>query len=249
MSETPKRSPAATAVGGDPPRRRGRPALVRDTALTDEVIVDTAYRIMVEDGLDELSMRRLSDDLGVTVKAIYNHIANKAALMQRLVDRVWEDIFAGLPPDPTDLLEWSVLLQLRTRNVWLENLDLATLGMAVSEPDEILLSATNQSAQVLRLLGAQDVGLLYNVLQTYTFGSIAVAANRRRASRYFGRDPAATLRAARELAASSGASADALEVLEARFDEGDEQHFETGLRLIIAALLAVPAKEPPAQMS
>jgi AcrR family transcriptional regulator len=224
-------------------RGRGRPAIGRDTVLTLDDILDRAYVILRDQGLDALSMRQLADDLGVTVKALYNHVTNKAALLHALVERVWTDIFAGMPP-PDDLVEWLVQLQLRTRSVWLQNLDLATLAMAVSDPDDTLMATCELSAQVARMMGASDVGLVYNVLQTYTFGSVAVAANRRRASLYFGRDPDAVLTAAYELADATGLNDDARAVIQARFDEGDEQHFETGLRLLLATVLAHEPSEP-----
>ena len=219
-------------------RGRGRPAVARDTALTLDDILDGAYAILRDRGLDALSMRQLADDLGVTVKALYNHVANKAALLHALVERVWAEIFNGITTDPSDVIEWLLQLQLRTRAIWLQNLDLATLAMAVSEPDDNLMATAVVSAQVARLAGARDVGLMYNVLQTYTFGSIAVAANRRRASLYFGRDPDTILAAAYALADTTRLPAEARAVIQARFDDGDEKHFEKGLRLIVAALLA-----------
>jgi TetR/AcrR family tetracycline transcriptional repressor len=227
-----------TAATNAAKRGRGRPAVGRETALTLDDILDAAYAILRDRGLDALSMRQLAEDLGVTVKALYNHVTNKAAVLHGLVERVWAEIFGGMTTDPSDVIEWLVQLQLRTRSVWLRNLDLATLAMAVSEPDDNLIFASVVSAQVARSAGARDVGLMYNVLQTYTFGSIAVAANRRRASRYFGRDPDAMLAAAYELADSEGIPADARAVIQARFDEGDEKHFEKGLRLLVATLLA-----------
>jgi len=239
------RQPAAPPPAPDPAhaadaprRRRGRPAIGRDTVLTRDDILDRAYAIVRDDGLDRLSMRQLADDLGVTVKALYNHVTNKAELLQALVDRVWVEIFGDVGANPGDLVEWLVQLQLRTREVWLQNLDLATLGMAVSEPDDQLMDACRMSAQVARWAGARDVGLVYNALQTYTFGSIAVATNRRRASVYFGRDPDEALATAHVLADEAGLPDDARAVLEARFDVGDEKHFETGLRLLVATLLA-----------
>ncbi len=226
------------AASGVTRRGPGRPAIARATALTRDDIVDRAYAIVRDQGLDALSMRLLADDLGVTVKALYNHVANKAALLQALVDLVWVEIFGGMEADPDDLVEWLVELQVRTRTIWLKTLDLATLGMAVSQPDDNLMTACVGSAYIAQLIGARDVGLMYNVLQTYTFGSIAVAANRHRASVYFGRDPAVALTEAYALADAAKVGADTRAVIEARFGAGDETYFEAGLRLILAALIA-----------
>lgn len=224
----------------DEPRRRpGRPAVGRQTSLTAEDILTTTYRIISDEGLDALTMKRLADDLGVTVKALYNHVPSKPVLLQLLVDRIWGDIFERVSPQPDDLVEWIIQLQLVVRRVWLDHLDLATLAMAVTPPSEDLMSAVTISAAVAGAMGAPDAGFFYNVLQTYTFGSIAVAANRRRSSAYFGRDPETTLAEAYVLADKVGLSPEARAVLEARWDEGDEKHFEAGLRFIVAALLSV----------
>lgn len=222
---------------GTPRRGPGRPAIGRLTNLTLEDMLDTTERIVRLEGLDALTMKRLADELGVTVKALYNHVANKAALLQLVVDRVWQQIFAGLPPDPGDLVEWLIELQLRVRRVWLENLDLASLAMAVSEPDEDTLSGAAFIAGFTVAVGASDAGFFYNVLQTYTFGSIAVAANRRRSSGYFGRDPDEVLAKAYELADRNGLPDNARAIIEAQLDEGDEKYFEAGLRLVVEALL------------
>lgn len=220
-----------------PRRGPGRPAVARLTSLSAEDILAEAGKIIRAEGLDALTMKRLADDLGVTVKALYNHVANKAVLLEWLVERVWQQIMEGMPSDVADLFEWLIALQVRIRRVWLENLDLATFSMAVSQPDEQLMRGTAVVAGYAHALGASDIGFFYNSLQTYTFGSIAVAANRRRASAYFGRDPAETLTRAYELADEFGISDDARAVIEAQMEEGDEKHFEAGLRLLVRALL------------
>lgn len=216
-----------------PRRGPGRPAVARQTGLSAEDILDQAATIIRDQGLDALTMKRLADDLGVTVKALYNHVPNKAALLQWLVERIWQHIMDGLPSEPTDLFEWAIALQVRVRQVWLENLDLAALSMAVTQPDEASVHGAAMVAAFARALGASDPGFFYNVMQTYTFGSIAVAANRRRASAYFGRDPAQVLPGADEL----GVSDDTRVIIEAQLEEGDEKYFEAGLRMLVKALL------------
>lgn len=60
--------------------------------LTAQDVVDAAGRIVEADGLDALTMRRLSDDLGVAVTSIYWHVGNRRALLDALVDRVLADM-------------------------------------------------------------------------------------------------------------------------------------------------------------
>ena len=65
---------------------------VAATPLTADVVVEAAGRIIEQGGVDALTMRRLSDDLGVAVTSIYWHVGNRQALLDAVVDRVLADI-------------------------------------------------------------------------------------------------------------------------------------------------------------
>lgn len=60
-------------------------------ALTREQIIDTAHRILAENGLAGLTMRRLAQQLGVQPGAIYHYVTSKqdllVAVAQRILDR------------------------------------------------------------------------------------------------------------------------------------------------------------------
>ena len=108
-------------------------------------------------------------------------------------------------------------MNLRTRSIWLDNLELATLAMGVAEPSEWFILSSGGLADLLRDAGFPDVPLAYNAIQTYTMGSIAVAAARRHSSAYFGRDPQLTLAEAQRLLDHHDATADHRGVVAARF--------------------------------
>jgi len=224
-------------------RRRGpgRPAIGRDTPLTLDEILERAQQVVHAEGLDALSMRRLAAELGVTPKALYNHAHDKAAVLDALVARVWTDILTGMQPDTSDLVEWLIRFNLRTRRIWLDNLELATLAMGVAEPNEWFVRSSGAMAELMRDAGFPDVPLAYNAVQTYTMGSIAVASARPRSSAYFGRDPERVLAEAQRLLDHDDATADHRGVVEARFEEGDDTHFEAGLRILVTALLGPSA--------
>ena len=89
----PKQPPADVAdeqAGPDAVEQAG-PDAVR-LALTEERIVRAAADLIERDGLAAVSMRRVATDLGVAPMSLYNHVPNKAALL----DRVAEYIIAGL---------------------------------------------------------------------------------------------------------------------------------------------------------
>jgi AcrR family transcriptional regulator len=74
----------------DPPRAR----LNRDRILLAAVaLADTG-------GIHSLTMRKLGEDLGVEAMSLYNHVANKEALLDGMVDIVFGEI--ALPSDRTD---------------------------------------------------------------------------------------------------------------------------------------------------
>ena len=56
--------------------------------LSPERIVEHALALADAEGLEALSMRRLAATLGVTAMSIYNHVASKDDLLDRMLDRV-----------------------------------------------------------------------------------------------------------------------------------------------------------------
>ncbi|QWF76914.1 TetR/AcrR family transcriptional regulator [Amycolatopsis sp. CA-230715] len=64
--------------------------------LTRDGIVRAALRLVTEEGLAKLTMRRLGTELGVEGMALYHHFRNKDELLQALAESVFED-----PPPPT----------------------------------------------------------------------------------------------------------------------------------------------------
>jgi AcrR family transcriptional regulator len=66
----------------------------RREPLSRERILQTAVAIVDREGLDALSMRRVGAELGVEAMSLYNHVGNKAALL----DGVLETILDELPP-------------------------------------------------------------------------------------------------------------------------------------------------------
>jgi AcrR family transcriptional regulator len=61
-------------------------------ALSRDRIVDAAVRVADRGGLDGVSMRSVGRELGVEAMSLYHHIANKEALLDDLVDRVFTAI-------------------------------------------------------------------------------------------------------------------------------------------------------------
>jgi AcrR family transcriptional regulator len=68
--------------------------------LTRDRIVDAAMRLLVDQGYDSVSMRKVAQALGTGPASLYAHVANKKELDQLLVDRAAQDMKLPAEPDP-----------------------------------------------------------------------------------------------------------------------------------------------------
>jgi AcrR family transcriptional regulator len=66
--------------------------MARKRALTRERILRTALRLADEGGIESLSMRKLARELGVEAMSLYNHVANKAEVVDGIVDIALSEI-------------------------------------------------------------------------------------------------------------------------------------------------------------
>ncbi len=89
-----------------PVSRRDRPA---KAPLSREVLVATGLRVMREEGLERLTMRRLASELETGPASLYVYVRNTAELHGALLDELLADLdFSG---ELIDLLyEYTVLL-------------------------------------------------------------------------------------------------------------------------------------------
>ena len=87
-----------------------RPARRAETgADLRQAILDTARRLLVADGYDRLSMRRIASAVGCSATSIYLHFANKDALTHALIsegmDRLHAALSASVGPDSVATLD------------------------------------------------------------------------------------------------------------------------------------------------
>jgi AcrR family transcriptional regulator len=76
--------------------------------LTRERVLRAAIDLADKGGVAALSMRKLGQELGVEAMSLYNHLANKVALLDGMVDLVFAEI--GLPPQGPD---WKAAMRQR----------------------------------------------------------------------------------------------------------------------------------------
>jgi AcrR family transcriptional regulator len=64
----------------------------RDHAITRDLVVATALRLVEDYDVRALTMRRLATELGTAVTAIYWHVGNRDALLDLMVDQLLADM-------------------------------------------------------------------------------------------------------------------------------------------------------------
>ena len=70
--------------------------------LTKAAIVQAAFDLLDQAGMDGLTVRALAARLGVQAPALYWHVRSKQALLDEMATQVWRrigDVMAGLPAD------------------------------------------------------------------------------------------------------------------------------------------------------
>ncbi|MET9227446.1 TetR/AcrR family transcriptional regulator C-terminal domain-containing protein [Lentzea sp. NPDC003310] len=81
--------------------------------LTRDRIVDAAVRLIEREGVEAVSMRRLAAELGAGTMSLYNHVPNKAVL----VDLAAERIMAEAQPYEVDSDDWRDHIRAHARAV------------------------------------------------------------------------------------------------------------------------------------
>jgi AcrR family transcriptional regulator len=85
------------------PGRSGRPRSGEER-LSRQAILEAALRIVDDEGIEAMTMRRLAATLGVNPMSIYHHLPNKAAVFAGLAELVFADVDS---PDPGDGVPWQ----------------------------------------------------------------------------------------------------------------------------------------------
>jgi AcrR family transcriptional regulator len=117
-----------------PPRRGGRanPVARRATRrLSREAILDAALQIVDAEGLDALTMRRVSDALETGPASLYAHIGDKDEMIEALLDRVSREVPLPQQADPDRWEEQLKEIARSARAVYARHRDLARAGLGI----------------------------------------------------------------------------------------------------------------------
>ncbi|WP_051783626.1 TetR/AcrR family transcriptional regulator C-terminal domain-containing protein [Lentzea aerocolonigenes] len=197
--------------------------------LTRDRIVDAAVRLIEREGVEAVSMRRLAAELGAGTMSLYNHVPNKALL----VDLAAERIMADAQPYHVDSDDWRDHIRAHAR---------AVRALARRHPRAFVMLATRRLSTEAGFRTIE--GALRNFDRAGFRGPVAVGMMRAMVSYLLG-----TLM--REVATSPELGGIALspyegvdasgfplsaEVLDELGTFNHDQEFEFGLELLIAGL-------------
>ena len=128
----------------------------RRIPLTRERVLQAAVALADERGIEALTMRNLGQELGVEAMSLYNHVANKEAILDGAIELVVGEILEGLADETlSEPGEWKAVMRRRilaAREVMLRH----------RWAPKVLESRNEMSAAVLRyydgLLGLMFAG-------------------------------------------------------------------------------------------
>ena len=141
----------------------------RTTQLSAPQIVGAALRIIQRGGVESLSMRRLSKELGVSPMAPYYYVADKNGLLDLVVEAVLSEVVVPGPADGS----WDVRLRVLIDRIDAELRGHPGLGDVLLEG--LLGAQRGLLDAIMELLleagfGERDVLMAYATVHTYLYG-------------------------------------------------------------------------------
>ena len=153
-------------AGAEAPARGGVP-------VSADRILEVAGDIVERHGVDALTMRRLSDDLGVAVTSIYWHVGNRDAVLDGLVDRLLARMETIVAEGSTPTLRLASMAR-SLRRTLLERQHLVGLAHERDRTPAMFLPAQQAMAAELASLGltGADAALALRTLQIHVISSV-----------------------------------------------------------------------------
>ncbi|TWV35124.1 TetR/AcrR family transcriptional regulator [Streptomyces misionensis] len=151
-------APGTPAPPPSPWDRRRRPRAQAAPArlpLSRERVVEAAFTVLDDQGLDGLSMRRVAAELGVTVSALYAHVSSKDDLLELMYTRLF-DGFELPEPDPKRWREQLRDFAHAGRRRLLSHRDMARISMAHVPFTAELLPHVEGLLAIFRAAGLPD---------------------------------------------------------------------------------------------
>lgn len=148
----------------------------RDQPVTREEVVDTALRLVEENDIAALTMRRLAAELGTAVTAIYWHVGNRDALIDLLLERLVADMGTVRLTGRTPRSRITSLLRQWRERLW-ERPHLIALAHERGQTAAMFQPMQAALAQELAAVGlsGERAALAVRVLQVHVVSSVVLA--------------------------------------------------------------------------
>jgi AcrR family transcriptional regulator len=138
-----------------PPWRKPRKQSPPRQPLSQELIVDTAIRVLDAEGLDAVSMRRVAQELNTGPASLYAHVSNKDELRELMIDKITGEI--PVPePDPDRWLEQLKELARTAREVFAKHRDITLVSLASIPTGHNQLKVGEGLLAIMRAGGVPD---------------------------------------------------------------------------------------------
>jgi AcrR family transcriptional regulator len=142
--------------------------------LTRDRVVEAALRVMDEEGLEAVSMRRVAREVGVEAMSLYNHVRDKDDLIDGICVRVMRDFRFADADRPWDerarasAREWRRVLRLHPNVITL----FSERRKPLTDPDA--LRPMEHALGLLHEAGLsdRDAARMFNVIGGYIMGSV-----------------------------------------------------------------------------
>jgi AcrR family transcriptional regulator len=191
--------------------------------------LDAAIRIVDAEGLEALTLRRLGPEVGVSYTAVYTYFKTREDLIAALVDRISEEIIAGIAPSGDSARDQLIAIAMSSRRALARHPRLAT-GYVSDQSDAVVGNqATLSVVALLESSGikGRDVVTAYRVLENYVFGSTIFD---------FGAAPNHLSIRRRRYRATSHPEFKAVGLSDKSVGQHNDEAFEKGLALILDGL-------------
>jgi AcrR family transcriptional regulator len=241
--------PIALALRSNPVARRPR------GSLSAEEILDAAWALVLEGGLDALRMPALARRLGAGVTSIYWYFRTKDELLLALAERATDEFFTKLPPMGNG--RWDEELQRHFRAFRAElNRTPVYVELFSLDPRSVLARPAIVPVVAQRLerevgmfvalgVAPRDALRLYATAWTYTHGFVLLELGVRRELVASEANGAGLRLASSDLVADDFPLLTQPGVLEAAIGHQGDRDFEAGLRAILLGLAAHVPKTAP----
>lgn len=243
----PKRTDRSTAERQDDALEAGAPSRPYGSLSRDEV-VEVALRIIDEDGLEGLSMRRLGAALGVNPMRIYRHFASRDELLAAVADKVARQLMEVPHLDLYRPLDLLVAQTLHLRDVLLQHPRLAPIIASRPLVQENSVSSMRGVIILMRIAGVRDERIesvataCSSFALGYTLYEIAQQSGRRALGEE--NDLADRRAKAETIRAESGDDPDIEMMLAARLrDDWTERQFLFSLHALMEGLIATSFRD------